>query len=88
MVIVSGERYNSSGPDLLISTITSNPNPLPHLGDHRIEHWKHAGLKHPSVAQAKLATTDAARIRRKLGELHPEDLKLLEERLKKALDFA
>jgi mRNA-degrading endonuclease toxin of MazEF toxin-antitoxin module len=88
VVVVSGERYNSVGPDLLVSTITSNPRPLPHVGDHRIQHWKRAGLKHPSVAQAKLATTDAARMRRKLGELHPEDLKSLEAGLKEALDLA
>jgi hypothetical protein len=27
VVVVSGERYNSIGPDLLISTITSNLDP-------------------------------------------------------------
>ncbi len=88
VVVVSGERYNASGPDLLVSTITSNPRPLPHVGDHRIQHWKEAGLKHPSIAQTKLATTDGARIRRKLGELHPDDLKHLEAGLKEALDLS
>lgn len=88
VVVVSGERYNASGPDLLVSTITSNLGPLPHVGDHRIQHWKRAGLRHPSVAQTRLATTDAARIRRKLGELHPDDLKSLEAGLKEALDLS
>lgn len=88
VVIVSGEQYNSSGPDLLISTITSNLSPLPHVGDHRIQHWEQAGLKYPSIAQAKLATTDGARIRRKLGQLHSDDLGHLETGLKKALDLA
>ena len=87
VVIVSGERYNSTGPDLLISTVTSNLDPLPHVGDHRIRHWERAGLKYPSIAQAKLATTDAARIKRKLGKLHPDDLRHLEAGLKKALDL-
>jgi mRNA-degrading endonuclease toxin of MazEF toxin-antitoxin module len=71
VVIVSGQGYNATGPDLLVATITRNPNPLPHLGDHRIRHWQQAGLRHPAIAQAKFATTAAARIRRKLGELHP-----------------
>lgn len=88
VVIVSGERYNSAGPDLLVSTITSNLSPLPHVGDHRIQHWEHAGLKHPSIVQAKLATTDAARIGRKLGKLHPDDLQHLEAGLKEALELA
>ena len=88
VVIVSGEQYNSAGPDLLVSTVTSNLDPLPHVGDHRIQRWEQAGLKHPSIAQAKLATTDAARIRRKLGKLHPDDLQHLEAGLKEALDLA
>lgn len=88
VVIVSGERYNALGPDLLVSTVTSNLSPLPHLGDHRIQHWEHAGLRHPSVVQAKLATTATARIRRKLGKLHPDDLQYLEAGLKEALELA
>ena len=88
MVVVSGERYNASGPDLLVATVTSNLSPPPHVGDHRIRHWEQAGLRHPSVAQAKLATTDAARIGRKLGKLHLEDLQHLVAGLKEALDLA
>ncbi|MGH2531534.1 MAG: type II toxin-antitoxin system PemK/MazF family toxin [Thermomicrobiales bacterium] len=87
VVIVSGGRYNATGPDLLVSTITSNLYPLPHVGDHRIQHWQQAGLKHPSIAQTKLATTDAARIKRRLGSLHPDDLRYLEAGLKAALDL-
>ncbi|CAN5895613.1 hypothetical protein BH23ACT11_BH23ACT11_29850 [soil metagenome] len=87
VVTISGEEYNATGPDLLVSTITSNLDPLPHVGDHRIQHWKHAGLRHPSLAQAKLATTHAARVRRKLGTLHGEDLEDLTLGLKRALDL-
>ncbi|MBA2276817.1 MAG: type II toxin-antitoxin system PemK/MazF family toxin [Chloroflexia bacterium] len=88
VVIVSAEEYNAAGPDLLVATITSNPNPLPHVGDHRIEHWQQAGLVSPSIAQAKLATADAARIRRKLGALHPDDLRHLAAGLRHALGWA
>lgn len=88
VVIVSTDEYNAIGPDLLVATITSNPNPVPHLGDHRIEHWQQAGLISPSIAQAKLATTAALRIRRKLGSLHADDFRHLAAGLHQALGLA
>jgi mRNA interferase MazF len=83
-VVVSGEEYNE-GPDVLIASITSNLEPLPHPGDHRIRQWKAAGLLKPSLAQTKLATVEAPMIRRKLGELAAEDLVALEDGLREAL---
>lgn len=71
--VVSCAEYNE-GPDLLIASITSNREPLPHPGDHRIRQWKAAGLLKPSLAQTKLATVEAPMIRHKLGELAAEDL--------------
>lgn len=60
-VVVSGEEYNE-GPDVLIASVTSNREPLPHPGDHRIRKWKAAGLLKPSLAQTKLATVEAPMI--------------------------
>ncbi len=73
VVVVSSDVYNRTSPDLLIASITSNLNALPHPGDHRILKWSEAGLLKPSIAQAKLATIEAPIIRRKLGELGAED---------------
>lgn len=83
-VVVSAEAYNR-GPDVLIASITSNREPLPHSGDHRIEEWKAAGLLKPSLVQTKLATVEAPMIRRRLGELAAEDLSACEEGLREAL---
>lgn len=82
--VVSTEEYNE-GPDVLIVSITSNRDPLPHPGDHRIKEWKAAGLLKPSLAQTKLATVEASMIRRKLGELDAADMTSIEDGLRKAL---
>jgi mRNA interferase MazF len=83
-VVVSTEEYNE-GPDVLIASITSNRQPLPHPGDHRIQEWKAAGLLKPSLVQTKLATVEAPMIRRKLGALEAEDLAAFEDGLREAL---
>lgn len=84
-VVISSEEYNRTSPDVLIASITSNRNALPHPGDHRIREWKAAGLLKPSLAQTKLATVEAPVIRRKLGELAAEDLETFDAGLREAL---
>ncbi len=86
-VVVSGEDYNCGTPDVLIASITGNLRAIPHPGDHRIGEWRAAGLLKPSLAQTKLATVEASIIRRKLGELDPEDLASFSRGLKVALGF-
>lgn len=84
-IIVSSDAYNRTSPDVLIASITSNLDALPHPGDHLILKWSEAGLLKPSLAQAKLATVEAPIIRRKLGELAPEDLEAFSRGLREAL---
>lgn len=84
-VVVSTEDYNRTSPDVLIASITSNQNALPHPGDHRIRKWKAANLLKPSLAQTKIATIETHIIRRKLGELDTEDLDAFEVGLREAL---
>lgn len=84
-LVVSSEEYNEKSPDILIASITSNRNALPHPGDHRIEEWRAANLLKPSLLQTKLATVEASVIRRKLGELGAEDLKSFDAGLRRAL---
>jgi mRNA interferase MazF len=83
-VVVSDERYNQ-GPDRLIASITSNLQPVPHWGDHRLRDWQQAGLKVPSLAQVKIATVEASIIVRTLGRLSEFDLRALEQGLARAL---
>jgi len=84
-VVVSSEQYNRTSPDVLIASITSNLNAVPHPGDHPIREWNAAGLLKPSLVQAKLATVVASMIRRKLGELDADDLEVFGRRLKEVL---
>lgn len=84
-VVVSAEDYNTTSPDVLIASITGNPNALPHPGDHHIQEWKAANLLKPSLAQTKLATVEAHIIRRKLGKLEAEDLDAFDSGLREAL---
>lgn len=86
-VVVSSEDYNRNSPDVLIASITSNRNALPHPGDHHIKEWKTARLLKPSLVQTKIATIEASVIRRKLGTLEAEDLEVFEDGLRKALDL-
>jgi mRNA interferase MazF len=86
-VVVSSGEYNRACPDVLIASITGNLSALAHIGDHRIERWKSAGLLKPSLAQTKLATVEVSVIRRKLGELEEDDMAAFSTGLREALDL-
>ncbi|HCG03185.1 MAG TPA: type II toxin-antitoxin system PemK/MazF family toxin [Chloroflexi bacterium] len=84
-LVVSVFAYNDSCPDVILASITSNPNPLTHVGDHRIVAWQAAGLDDPSIVQAKLVTVENGIIQQKIGELQPQDLSQYEQGLRTAL---
>ncbi len=84
-LVVSVEEYNGESPDVLIASITSNRHAVAHPGDLWIQNWESVGLLKPSLLQTKLATVEATVIRRKLGEIAPEDLKAFEFGLRRAL---
>lgn len=85
-VVVSGDGYNQ-GPDVVIASITSNLQALPHQGDHPLGGWKAAGLLKPSLVQTKLATVEASLVGRKLGRLTPTDMVEVARGLRKALEL-
>lgn len=70
-VVISSDRYNAVSPDVMIASITGNLGAIRHPGDHVLVAWREAGLLRPSLAQAKIATVEAALIRRRLGTLAP-----------------
>lgn len=84
-LVVSSEEYNTKSPDVMIASITSNRNAVPHPGDYRIQDWKGANLLKPSLLQAKLATVEAGTIRRKPGNLQTGDLASFDAGLREAL---
>jgi mRNA interferase MazF len=87
-VVVSGERYNATSPDVLIASITGNLAARPHIGDHRLEEWQAAGLLRPSLAQCKIATIEASMIGRRLGRLTERDLAAVSAGLRSALGLS
>lgn len=86
-VVVSSDEYNRRTPDVMIASVTGSLSAIAHPGDHRIGEWKTSGLLRPSLAQTKLATVQASIVRRKLGELAPDDLAALSRGLREALSL-
>jgi mRNA interferase MazF len=80
-VVISSEAYHRARPDILIMAITSHAHSPPAIGEAPIRHWKEAGLIKPSVLKPLLATVERNLVRRKLGHLAPEDLRVLRELL-------
>ena len=86
--IVSSETHNARSPDVMIASITSNLLAIRHPGDLVIRDWQAAGLLRPSLAQAKIATVEAAVIGRRLGRLSQHDLAALDRGLREALGLS
>jgi mRNA interferase MazF len=80
-VVISSEAYHRARPDILIMAITSQARSRSALGEAPIRHWKEAGLIKPSVLKPLLATVDRTLVRRKLGHLELEDLRVLRDLL-------
>lgn len=86
-LVVSSDLYNSTTPDVLIASLTSNLTAVSHPGDHVLVDWKAANLLFPSLAQTKIATVEASSIERKLGELSPSDFAAFAAGLRQAFDL-
>lgn len=74
-VVVSSDRYNSIGQDLIMAAITSNVPAAPGFDQVMLlpQEWQRAGLLHPSVVLAgKLFTIHRDLIRRRFGRFRPE----------------
>jgi mRNA interferase MazF len=80
-VVISSEAYHRARPDILIMAITSQARSRSALGEAPIRHWKEAGLIKPSVLKPLLATVERTLVRRKLGHLEREDVRVLSELL-------
>lgn len=86
-IVISSRDYNMTSPDVLIASVTSRLDAIPHLGDHVISDWRKAGLLVPSLAQTKIATIESKMIERTLGQLDAEDWDRFEVGLRRALGF-
>lgn len=84
-IVISSDIYIQKSPDVMIVSITSRLNALPHPGDHVIADWEGAGLLKPSLAQTKIATVEQSMITRRLGHLAGGDWAAIERGLRTAL---
>lgn len=84
MYVISSDEYNSSRGEVVAGAITSNISRRL-TGDHLLEDWISAGLKHPSMALATLRTVDKSLIRKRIGRLSEHDLSGIESNLRAVL---
>lgn len=61
-IVIASDEYSRTSPDVIIASVTSHLNALPHPGDHVIGDWQGAGLLRPSLAQIKIATIEQSMI--------------------------
>jgi mRNA interferase MazF len=83
-LVVSSDAYQRSREEAVVAAITSNVRrQLP--GDHRLAHWKEAGLLFPSLVTGVLRTVKQGMIQRKLGTLRAADARAVDASLRAAL---
>lgn len=86
-VVVSSDLYHREEPDLLVVPITSNIQAHGGRLDTRLENWREAGLKAPSVVKSCLATLSPDLIRNQIGQLHSSDLARLDQAISLSLNL-
>jgi mRNA interferase MazF len=87
-LIVSAEVVHRSLSDVIVCPISSRPRffARPGPGDEPLRHWKAAGLRYPSTARAsKVLAIDKTIVSRILGKLPDDDLRRVEDTLRKVL---
>jgi mRNA interferase MazF len=87
-LIISSELVHRKLPDIIVCPISSRSRYFdrPGPGDQPLRHWKTAGLRYPSTARAsKVVSIDKRIVGRTLGKLSEDDLRLVEDTLRKAL---
>ena len=80
-VVVSSTLYHRQRHDFIFMPITSQITSRSIFGEVVIVHWKEAGLPKPSVTKPILATIERGLVIRRLGKLHQEDIKSIQEAL-------
>jgi len=70
-VVLSGEAYNQTHPDVILAAVTSQVTNAP--DEVKVSKWQVAGLLKPSVVKPVLSSFDVRLVRRKLGALSAQD---------------
>jgi mRNA interferase MazF len=77
--VVANPAYPSE--DLLVVALSSVSGALL-PGEYQIQHWREAGLLHPSFVKRAIASVSRHLVRRPLGNLRPSDLAHLDSTLR------
>lgn len=85
-LVISSDDYHNSRQEVIIAAITSNITRVL-VGDTKLDYWKEAGLKYPSLVAGIIQTIKATMVIRELGRLSRHDLQRVAENLKKSMDF-
>ncbi len=72
-LVISPYEYNT-GPDILISFITSKLDRDKRFGDYKIKRWEESKLPKPSMIRMKFATIDQTIVIKKIGRLSEFDI--------------
>ncbi|MDI6770332.1 MAG: type II toxin-antitoxin system PemK/MazF family toxin [Anaerolineales bacterium] len=85
-VVVSGDAYNQTHPDVILAPITSQIMRTP---DEEVSlvNWQAAGLLKPSVVKPLLSSFDVRLVRRKLGALSVSDRTRVRDLFARLLDL-
>ena len=89
-LVVRTDRFHKKLPDLVVCPISSQPRffTRPGAGDHPLEHWKAAGLRHPSTVRvSNILAIEKKMIKRVLGAVHADDMNTVDEGLRTAFDL-
>jgi mRNA interferase MazF len=81
-LIVSPDKYNQSGQDVVIAFLTSRMDVSSRPGDHRIRFWKESGLPKATLLRMKFATIDREVIVRRIGRLFEQERSSVRDTLK------
>lgn len=84
-VVVSSTAYHRGRREIIVTAVTSNVHRPPLPGDHLLEDWQAAHLRHPSVCTGIVRTIHRNMILRKLGTLSARDLAAVAAELRAAL---
>ena len=78
VVVLSNDRYNLDGPDLLVAGVTSNPLTRPFIVPLDTPHLEEGQLRRPSIVRAdKIFSIDHSIVLRCFGRIDRETFELV-----------
>jgi mRNA interferase MazF len=86
-VVVSGARYQSEQPDVMLAALTSNVSAATGSLDYVLQDWTAAGLRLPTAYKPVLVTLEPSLIVHRIGHLSSRDFMEIQTRLRLALDL-